>query len=207
MPAAAPTANASSTVAEPVAPVTAGVAGDADSTAGTRRRRRRGSRRRSDRLGQPGEGGFAGEGGGVEPGSAEELNEEDEEEVAAPSPVAPVVQPGELVGQPDFENVPGDEYPPAGPDALERELAPTPAPRSRRRTTRRPAAAAEAAPAAAEESAPVVPEAVQEPLEAMPPADDAVPPEGAQNGEAPTTPTRTPRPRRVASASRGRRTR
>src|ERR1051326_5294635 len=77
-PGASPTTAASS---EPVAPVTAGLSGDADSQIGGRRGRRRGSRRRSDRVGLPGEATGQFESGGQSEGfEAEETQETPEVE-------------------------------------------------------------------------------------------------------------------------------
>ena len=170
---------------EPVAPVTAGSAGE-DSQVGGRRRRRRGSRRRSDRLGVGNDGTpFAdGEGGGTEaPSSAVEITPTTSDvEVAQASS-------GTVEAEPEVSAAPSEPSEPAAP-----------APRSRRRTTRRPAAETAAAPP---EDASAAPAPAPESEIGMPSSESA-----SSNGAAPTDDAPTPaprtRPRRVASASRGR---
>jgi uncharacterized LabA/DUF88 family protein len=183
--------------AEPVAPVTAGSAGDIDSQTGTRRRRRRGSRRRSDRLGQPVEGATNAEAASSTEGLFSEETEFDEGLPIAEAEVgqassgtveAPASEPTEV------------EPPVSEPIVTE---APAAAPRDRRRRTRRPAAEA-ATEGATEAPAGGEPEAVEAVTE-MPVAEPgAVEANGASPGEVPAPPARTPRPRRVASAARGR---
>jgi uncharacterized LabA/DUF88 family protein len=177
---------ATAAASEPVAPVTAGAASDSESPAGGRRRRRRGSRRRAERVGQAGEGGTAGEAAAGE--AAEEGAVEPRSEVIE---VAPEEAPAEA-GTPVAE---------APVESFDAEVAP--APRERRRRTRRTPAAKSAE--AESESTPVEPA----PAESQPELLPTPPPEpAAENGTAPSeeTPARAPRakPKRVASASRGR---
>jgi hypothetical protein len=183
--------------AEPVAPVTAGSAADIDSQTGTRRRRRRGSRRRSDRLGQPVEGATNAEAASSTEGLFSEETEFDEGLPIAEAEVgqassgtveAPASEPTEV------------EPPVSEPIVTE---APAAAPRDRRRRTRRPAAeaATEGATEAPAGGEPAAIEAVTEMPVAEPGAVEA---NGASPGEVSAPPARTPRPRRVASAARGR---
>jgi uncharacterized LabA/DUF88 family protein len=192
---AAPPAPAAAAV-EPVAPVTAGSAGDIDSQTGTRRRRRRGSRRRSDRLGTPGEAGSFAETGGGSDGMSAEDAEDDAEEDAPVANAAQIAQ----AGSGTVEATAAEVEPLVSEPIPE---APAAAPRDRRRRTRRPTAAEATAPAepgaSAAESAPI--EAVTELPIAEPGAVEA---NGASPTEAPAPAARTPRPRRVASAARGR---
>jgi hypothetical protein len=187
--AASSTPVAAPAAGEPVAPVTAGSAGE-DAQVGGRRRRRRGSRRRSDRLGVGGEGApyAEGEGGGSEgPTNAVEITPTTSDVEVAQASSGTV-------------EVPAEASPPS--EAGE-AAAPAPAaPRSRRRSTRRPATETAAAPT--EESAAA-------PASATPPESEIVAPTGessSTNGAAPTDDAATAaprtRPRRVASASRGR---
>src|SRR5207245_3997029 len=120
---------------EPVAPVTAGLASDADSQVGGRRRRRRGSRRRSDRLGD-GVPYAEGEGGPAE-GTAEITPTTSDVDVVLASS-------GTV-----------EEAPPA-PVEVEAVEAPA-APRNRRRTARRPTATTEPAAEPSAEAAPPAP--------------------------------------------------
>jgi hypothetical protein len=72
--------------AEPVAPLTVGLAGEADSQGLGRRRRRRGSRRRSERVGLPGEGPLGSEAGfeaDADVDGLEESNAFDDQEALA----------------------------------------------------------------------------------------------------------------------------
>jgi uncharacterized LabA/DUF88 family protein len=205
-PGASPTIAASS---EPVAPVTAGLSGDADSQIGGRRRRRRGSRRRSDRVGLPGEATGQFESGGQSEGSeAEETQETPEVEIT------PTTRASELA-QVSNGTVEAGSEPAEEPHT---EAAPLPgaaAPRDRRRRTRRPVVASEteAAPGGGLEAAAP---AVVEPLADMLAGGEPI----AENGTASTAENEPPageegeaapasraRPRRVASAARGRRTR
>jgi hypothetical protein len=182
--------------AEPVAPVTAGSAGDIDSQTGTRRRRRRGSRRRSDRLGQPGEAGsFAETGGGSEALSGEDGEAEgDEGSVIADAAEVAQASSGTVEAATDVEAAVSEATPAEAPAA---------APRDRRRRTRRPTAAE--ASAAAEPGAPAVESAPIEAVTELPIAEPAaVEANGASPTDAPAPAVRTPRPRRVASAARGR---
>jgi hypothetical protein len=186
--AAAATPIAAPAAGEPVAPVTAGSAGE-DAQAGGRRRRRRGSRRRSDRLGVGSDGAPYAEGEG---GSAE-----------APTggvEITPTTSDVD-VAQASSGTV---EVPPETSAPSEAGEAAAPAPRSRRRTTRRPAATepvAESSGAQAEES-PVAPAPADS--EIVAPSGDV----SSTNGAAPTDDAAKAapraRPRRVASASRGR---
>ena len=172
---------------EPVAPVTAGLAGE-DSQAGGRRRRRRGSRRRSDRLGVGSEGlpNAEGENGGSEApnGDVEITPTTSDVEVAQASS-------GTVEAEPEPSLTPSEPSEPAAP-----------APRSRRRTTRRPAAETAAAPA---DSEPAPAPAAPAESEIVTPTSEATSANGAApTDDAATAAPRTPRPRRVASASRGR---
>jgi hypothetical protein len=170
---------------EAVAPVTAGLAGE-DSQAGGRRRRRRGSRRRSDRLGVGGEGSPNAEGeGSEEPTSAGEITPTTSDvEVAQASS-------GTVEAETESSLTPSEPSEPAAP-----------APRSRRRTTRRPAAETAAAPVDSEPAP--APEAPAD-SEVVTPTSEATSANGAApTDDAATAAPRTPRPRRVASASRGR---
>lgn len=184
---------ATPTAAEPVAPVVAGTPGDADSQSGPRRRRRRGSRRRSDRVGTVIEGSST-VAAGPEPRAAEF-----EEEITPTTHAVDVARASDATVEPATEAL---EPEPATPAATE---APEPAPRTvrRRRTTRRTPGATEgeATPAEADIAAEVSPAPVPEPSSEILPAP---PPEATStNGEEPKS-ARTTRPRRVASASRGR---
>jgi uncharacterized LabA/DUF88 family protein len=208
---------------EPVAPLTAGLAGDADSQIGGRRRRRRGSRRRSDRLGMPGEGTFTSESGALSEGfDPDDMDDAPELEITPTTsdvdvalassgtieaPSEPVTEPSEPVTEVE-----------------ETAEAPVAAPRDRRRRTRRPVVTAEsseseAAPAGGlEAAAPATVEPLAEMLAGGEPivengmasiTDNGTTstPTPGEEGEDAAPATRTPRPRRVASASRGRRTR
>ena len=207
---------------EPVAPVTSTAAGDADGQAGGRRRRRRGSRRRSDRLGV-GVDGTLTEGS---EGDDEEETEEMADLTAAPdedlstTPEAAAAEASEEVDAVaqavEIEGAPTE----AAPAAEVEEAAPV---RRPRRTRRRVTETAEAEPSSAETTEAetteaVTPEQVAVPASpvpeqsadiepAPPPAETSVngapldaEPEPAPAAEA--EPAR--RPRRVASASRGR---
>jgi uncharacterized LabA/DUF88 family protein len=189
-------AGATTVPAEPVAPVGTSAATEGDGQPGSRRRRRRGSRRRSERIGQVGEAG-ANDLEDEQPGPLTEVIElstplEDEE---TPEPVEATPEPVEATAEATEE--PDEAAPAAEPEP--------PAPRERRRRTRRqPVAAAETEvlpePEAATEPEPE-PEAALQP-EATPEAGPAAQPEvtpDSANGAAPAR-----RPRRVASASRGR---
>jgi uncharacterized LabA/DUF88 family protein len=185
---------AAAAAAEPVAPVTAGSAGDIDSQTGTRRRRRRGSRRRSDRLGQPGEGGsFAEAGGGAEGFSGED----DEAEAEEGTLIANAAE----IAQASSGTVEAPPTPEAETEVSGAE-APAAALRDRRRRTRRPTATE--ATTAAEPGAGAAESAPSEAVTELPIAEPGV---VEANGASPTeepAPARTPRPRRVASAARGR---
>jgi hypothetical protein len=197
---------------EPVAPVTAGLPGE-DSQLGGRRRRRRGSRRRSDRLGVGSDGmPFAeGEGGGSEAStSAVEITPTTSDvEVAQASSGTVEATSGTAEASPEASTIPSEAS----------EAAAPPAPRNRRRSTRRPAAAE----AGAELTAPTAEDSSATPASAAVPGSSAASapasaPESeivassdesaSSNGAAPTEEAakaapRT-RPRRVASAARGR---
>ena len=184
-PSAAPVA--APAAGEPVAPVTAVSVGE-DSQVGGRRRRRRGSRRRSDRLGVGSDGmPYAeGEGGSESPTSALEITPTTSDVEVAQASSGTV-------------EVPAEASPPPS-EAGEPAAAPA-APRNRRRSTRRPAA--EAAEAPAEEVPAAPPPAAAADSDIVAPSGEA-----STNGAAPTDDAakaapRT-RPRRVASASRGR---
>jgi uncharacterized LabA/DUF88 family protein len=188
-----PPSGAPSAAVEPVAPVTAAAAGDADSPAAGRRRRRRGSRRRSDRVGQPGEGSSTSETGGA--GDAGE-DLEDTSEITPPSGAAEAAQTSS-----------GTVEPPPSGDEFQQPAAPAPeapaAPRVRRRRTRATTEAAAGEPAAAEAASP--PEAPPQ-LADIPPApapEESGPPNGLPAGEE-AAPAPRARPRRIASATRGR---
>jgi hypothetical protein len=187
-------APASTPTAEPVAPVTAGAQGEADAQTGSRRRRRRGSRRRSDRVGSSGESG----GAGFEPFG------EEEEPITPTTSAVDVARASDATLEP-----PATEPAEAGaPDAVEVEAAEEapPAPRERRRrTTRRSTpATAEGDAIAAEQIDLPVPQQSADILPAPPPEPES------SNGPAPAADAEAPaadkarRPRRVASASRGR---
>ncbi len=190
-PSAAPVA--APAAGEPVAPVTAGSVGE-DSQVGGRRRRRRGSRRRSDRLGVGSDGmPYAeGEGGSESPTSAVEI-----------TPTTSDVE----VAQASSGTV---EVPQETPAPSEASEPAAPAPRNRRRSTRRPAtaeAAAEGSAAPAEESPAAASPATPSPA----PESEIVAASGesaSTNGAAPTDDAAKAaprsRPRRVASAGRGR---
>jgi uncharacterized LabA/DUF88 family protein len=160
--------------AEPVAPVTVSTPGDADAQSSGRRRRRRGSRRRADRLTAT-----TGESSAVETSQTE------------------VPEPGVESSTEETEVTPTFSA-----ETLEVEAAePTaPAPRERRRRTRRTTPAAETTPPADQV---VVPEQSAEIPPAPPPEATSANGATAADAETPAPPT-TRRPRRVASASRGR---
>ncbi len=185
---------------EPVAALTAGLAGDADSQAGGRRRRRRGSRRRSDRLGVGSDGlpypeGYSEGDAGMPdaPSSAVEMSE-----------ITPTTSAAE-VAQASGGTV--EESPEARAQVEAIEAPATP--RNRRRTTRRPTAA-EAATATGAESSPAAQEMATPPSPAPEPESDIVASNGESglaNGAASTDEAKAAprsRPRRVASAARGR---
>jgi uncharacterized LabA/DUF88 family protein len=218
--AAAPTAQTAAAAtpaasAEPVAPVTAGAPGDADGQTTGRRRRRRGSRRRSDRLGLPVDGVMDGaeadgdddedaadlrampEGGVSETAEAETVAEVILGAEAEAAEVDAVVQAVEIEGAP-VEVAPAVEA--EAPAARERR------PRRTRRRTTEATEAPEAAPTSADEleqagAAPPAVPAQSADIEPAPPPED-VSVNGAPDVEAPAEPVR--RPRRVASAARGR---
>jgi uncharacterized LabA/DUF88 family protein len=179
---------------EPVAPVGA-ASPDSESPAGGRRRRRRGSRRRLERLNTVGE-----VAAGGEPGDGEGPT------VPEPGEITPTTSADE-VEQPSAKAV--EPAPPTPEPAATEAIEVPAAPREPRRRTRRTTATAEtpaaepAAPEAAE--APDAPPAPTGASEAPPQSADVLPaPEPTPaDGEEPPTPPRT-RPRRVASASRGR---
>jgi len=203
-PASAP-AQPTAAAAEPVAPVASTASGDADSQASGRRRRRRGSRRRSDRLGLTAN------------GEAESLGGEDAEEGEVPAQIdsadPDVITP--TTSAVDAEPEVSETGLTAAPEGGAPETAPAAepaAPTRRRRTTRRrtepEAAPAEGLTADPEQAPPVLeqpastagaPEQSADVLPAPPPEETSA--NGATEAEAPA-PTR--RPRRVASASRGR---
>jgi uncharacterized LabA/DUF88 family protein len=193
---------------EPVAAVTVG---DADSQMSGRRRRRRGSRRRSDRVGATSET-TSGEEGTPGSGEMSELGdaESDSEEELELTPTTSLVDVAEASGG-TVEIPPLVEVQPTTPaETSEPAAAP---PRDRRRRARRVSTAdsAEATPtdtsavspsqAAAIESSPLPAELAQV-IEAPEPE----PVEGAAtpDGEEAAPPKPRARPRRVASATRGR---
>jgi uncharacterized LabA/DUF88 family protein len=183
-------AGATTVPAEPVAPVGTSAATEGDGQPGSRRRRRRGSRRRSERIGQVGEAG-ANDLEDEQPGPLTEVIElstpvEDE---ATPEPVEATPEPVEATAEATEE--PDEAAPAAEPEP--------PAPRERRRRTRRQ-------PVASETEVIPEPEAATEPEAALEPK---VTPEPGPTAEPEVTPDSTNgaptrRPRRVASASRGR---
>jgi uncharacterized LabA/DUF88 family protein len=185
-----PAAAAAAAVTEPVAPVTAGPTVDADSTAATRRRRRRGSRRRSDRVGQSLDGSGLGEGqGDGGPGDATEI-----------TPTTSAVE--VALASSGTAEAPSDEFEQPAPPAAE----PVAAPRDRRRRTRTTAVAKDAAttPAESAASSAEAPLAGLTPQSAdIAPAPEPAVPNGTSETEAAAAAPRA-RPRRVASASRGR---
>jgi uncharacterized LabA/DUF88 family protein len=218
-PAAAQSPLASTSAAEPVAPLTVGAAGDGDAQGLGRRRRRRGSRRRTERIGGPGEGFPSGEGGPDADGPyADEPELEEAEELsvaleATPAEVVELARPGSTT----IEPAPSASLT-ADPEFA--EAAPPPA-RNRRRSTRRPTAEAAtvdavAAPRPADEPAtvppapspaadilwaaePAPPDGKAAPADAEPSPVDGEP---IAEGEAAVV---TPRPRsRRVSAARGR---
>ncbi|MCA1648018.1 MAG: NYN domain-containing protein [Chloroflexi bacterium] len=191
---------------EPVPSVTAGLAGDLDSQAGGRRRRRRGSRRRSDRLGVGSDGLPFGDGEGGPPdgaGGTIQLSE-----------ITPTTSAAE-VGLSTSSTVEEPQVVPApAPDAVDAVAAmgatdTPPAPRNRRRAARRPTSV-EAVPQPTAESAAGAAEMPTPPLSASEPEADittASGKSGSTNGAAPTDEAAAApraRPRRVASAARGR---
>jgi uncharacterized LabA/DUF88 family protein len=205
---------------EPVAPLSAGLSGDADSQIGGRRRRRRGSRRRSDRLGMPGEGALTSESGGLSEGfDPDDVEDAPEIEITpTTSDVDVALASSGTVEVPSEAEAEIEPQTAAAPQTTE---APAAAPRDRRRRTRRPvvtaeSAESEAAPAGGLESAaPATVEPLADMLAGGEPivengtasiTDNGTAPDPGEEGEAAPA-TRTPRPRRVASASRGRRTR
>jgi hypothetical protein len=192
-----------------VAAVTAGLSGDADSQIGGRRRRRRGSRRRSDRVGLPGEATSQFESGGSSEGfEAEDAQETPEIEITPTTSATELAQVSN--GTVEAGSEPAEE-----PQAEAAPLTGAAAPRDRRRRTRRPVVASEteAAPGGGLEAAAP---ATVEPLADMLAGGEPI----AENGTASTAeneptagedgeaaPASRARPRRVAGASRGRRTR
>jgi uncharacterized LabA/DUF88 family protein len=202
--AAAPGSTATPNGTPAVAPITSTMVAEGDTQAGGRRRRRRGSRRRADRLGV----------GGEYVGSSESdvLAPEGELPEPAEEPITPTTSAVDVVDAIGVEPsvTPPDEIAP------EPAAEPVAAPRERRRRTRR-ITAPEVAPTSADEpeqapTAPVVPEQVPA-VPVVPEQSADIPPAPAPettsvNGanaeaeEAPATPAR--RPRRIASASRGR---
>jgi ribonuclease E len=182
------------TAGEPVPPLSAGLAGDADNQIGGRRRRRRGSRRRSDRLGIGPDGQPYPEEGGLPEASG----------IVEITPTSSDVEVA-LASSGTIE-VPPEEAPPAEP-VVEASEVPA-APRNRRRSTRRPTATAEAV--ASPEPVPAAEDVSTPPAPEPEPARDVVASDtdaGSTNGAAPadeTTATPRARPRRVASAARGR---
>jgi uncharacterized LabA/DUF88 family protein len=200
----APTAS----VAEPVAAV---AVGDADSQVGGRRRRRRGSRRRSERVGPTGEGISSGEGAsdGGEVGELDETENAAEEEALPITPAASLVEVAEASSG-TVEMPPLSEIQPATPTEISEPVAAPP--RDRRRRARRvvtgsgegmaaDAGGASPGPAPAVESSPLAPElplAVEEPEPRPEPIEGATTPDGEE------PPKPRARPRRVASATRGR---
>jgi uncharacterized LabA/DUF88 family protein len=185
--------------AEPVAPVTAGAPAEADASTGPRRRRRRGSRRRSDRVGVAGESagaeGFQGESG---------ADEDDEEAITPTTSAADIARASDATAEPPVSESSVVE---AAPEvaAVDEGAA---APRSRRRRTRvRGATDSSEGSATAEEpssaaGASPVPEQSADILPAPPP--EATSTNGPTSDEAEPTAAPARRPRRVASASRGR---
>jgi hypothetical protein len=178
----APTTNAApaaatpaSSAPEPVAPVGVGTASDADGQPGSRRRRRRGSRRRSERLGLTGD---ASSGAGDDDLDAVAGTESPEGTAEVEEMPAAAAE----AGAPPVAEVDAEATAPPEPAA----------PRERRRRTRREPAASEPAAEAA------VPQ--ESGASDTPPAADATEPEADE----PTDAKPARRPRRVASASRGR---
>ena len=182
--------------AEPVAPVTAGVPADADAQTGGRRRRRRGSRRRLDRLGTSAETATSAD---ADAETAEV--EEEDEEITPTTRAADVARASDAtVEQPSSDSVEAEA---ATPEAVE---APAPAARTtRRRRTRRTTGTTEdeATPAEGEATAEASPESAPVP-ELSANIEPAPPPEAASTNGEEAKPARATRPRRVASASRGR---
>jgi hypothetical protein len=245
---------AASGAAEPVAPFTAPVPGEADAQTSGRRRRRRGSRRRSDRLGlsaeelggvQDGEADDAFDGDGddvegdeltVDAGAEDELSAELPGDVEADETV--VLGEGDAVTEVEgaaeelaaeeaeavaeaveIEGAPLEPAPSVATVVLEADEVPVeveaPVVRERRprRTRRRVTETPEAEPGVAEsvvqteleDGASLPPPEPAAEIEPAPPPGEATL-NGASTGEetpeAPAEPAR--RPRRVASASRGR---
>ncbi len=235
-PAAAAGVAAAATSAEPVAPFTATVPGEADAQTSGRRRRRRGSRRRSDRLGLSGEElgaeGSAEEGeDGLEGEDTEELTAESvhDEDVTSSTPDFEQAEIGvsgateaadgvedetveaEAVAEGvEIEGAPTDVLPvdaaPAEAEVAPAEEAPVARERRPRRTRRRVIETAETEPLPeGDGGATPLPPLQSADIEPAPPPED-VTVNGAsaleETPEAPAEPAR--RPRRVASASRGR---
>jgi hypothetical protein len=221
-------------VVEPVAPVTTAAPGEADSQTSSRRRRRRGSRRRSDRIGTAGEGGT--ESGAAETPETEAEYEASEaeadyevsaasvsDEFALTTTAADIARASDATVEATIAVEPGEAD--AVVEAPTSEEV-TPAPRERRRRTRRRTAADSAIEAPTEVS--VEPEAVvstpldqallsasasipDQPVDILPPPSPeaastngptSVEPSTVEAEAAPTKPAT--RPRRVASATRGR---
>jgi uncharacterized LabA/DUF88 family protein len=218
--------------AEPVAPITSTASGEADSQTSGRRRRRRGSRRRSDRLGVGidgalGEGEVADgddgedvdetedltaapEGGLPTPGASEVSSEVGEAAevsnvagAASAETVLDVEAEAEAVAQAvEIEGAPAEVAPVAAVEEapVARERRPR---RTRRRVTDAPEAEVEPTVADEPEQAGAAPAAIPDSADITP----APPPEEASVNGAPAvdeTPEPARRPRRVASASRGR---
>jgi uncharacterized LabA/DUF88 family protein len=195
---AAPTVTAPA--AEPVAPVTAGVQADADAQSGGRRRRRRGSRRRSDRLGSGADGAGASADGATD---AEQTAPGSED-----APITPTTSASDVARASDAtaELPPREVAEAAGPEAG--EPAADAEPLARRRRTRRRVTGAAEVPSSettepASQAALPVPEQSADVLPAPPPDETSVNGPTASDGETPG-PAPARRPRRVASASRGR---
>jgi uncharacterized LabA/DUF88 family protein len=210
----APAQPAAVATPEPVAPITSTASGDADMQTSGRRRRRRGSRRRSDRLGVGADGALIETSDGDD--EAEETDETDhtvdpsteaEEDLTRPveldDAVDAVVQAMEIEGAP-VETAPAAlEVEPAPV-----EVEPAPAARRPRRTRRRVTETPEPEPTSVDEPEQAAAATLPMPEQS---ADTAPPPEETSVNGAPAA-EETPaveaepvrRPRRVASASRGR---
>lgn len=191
VPSTPPSSMPAGTVGEPVAPVSTGLPGDADTPAGGRRRRRRGSRRRSDRIG------IGTDGVPYAEGDVPTLEATTSVVEITPTTsdveVAPTSS-GTLEAAQDL---------PAEVEAVEAVEAP-PAPRNRRRSTRRPTITeptstsdGDATPSAAQDmvSAPQ--------SENVAASDGSSSANGAAAADDASAAPRA-RPRRVASAARGR---
>ena len=169
------------------------LAGEADSTTGARRRRRRGSRRRSDRLGLPGEGLSGAEGGGGDAEGRIQAGRGTPPTKLRMAEDAPRRSPTPEVSEID-ESSPSRR---SCPTSRQRGRLMSPRPSRARAAESSGGRRRRRAAAAAEGSRPSLPKSRRRSTGCRPPSRsrcdampageaDAVPPEGALNGEAPT---------------------